>query len=80
VTDSHNEIYFEVPQMKRKTKILIGSAIVFVALLIALFLARRQFVGGPGSPTVEGSRAVTDGGIKIMAGMEESMLLKRARA
>jgi len=51
--------------MKRKSKILIGSAIVFVALLVALFLARNQFVGGPGSPTVEGSRAVTDGGIKI---------------
>ena len=51
--------------MKRKSKILIGSAIVFVALLVALFLARKQFVGGPGSPTVEGSRAVTDGGIRI---------------
>lgn len=52
--------------MKRKTKLLIGSAFVFVALLIALFLERKQFVGGPGSPTVEGSRAVTDGGIKIL--------------
>lgn len=51
--------------MKRKSKILAGSAIVFAALLIALFLARKQFVGGPGSPNVEGSRAVTDGGIKI---------------
>ena len=51
--------------MKRKSKILIGLAIVFVALLVALFLARKQFVGGPGSPTVEGSREVTDGGIKI---------------
>lgn len=51
--------------MKRKSKILIGSAIVFVALFVALFLARQQFVGGPGSPTVEGSRAVRDGGIKI---------------
>src|ERR1039457_3634346 len=51
--------------MKRKSKILVGSAIVFVALLVALFLARKQFVGGPGSPTGEGSRAVTDGGIKI---------------
>ena len=36
--------------MKRKSKILIGSAIVFVALLVALFLARKQFVGGPGTP------------------------------
>ena len=30
--------------MKRKSKILIGLAIVFVALLVALFLARKQFV------------------------------------
>ena len=51
--------------MKRKSKNLIGSAIVFVTLLASLFLARKQFVGGPGSPTVEGSRAVTYGGIKI---------------
>src|SRR5260370_4542416 len=51
--------------MKRKSKILIGLAIVFVALLVALFLARKQFVGGPGSPAVGGPRAVTDGGIKI---------------
>jgi hypothetical protein len=51
--------------MKRKSKILIGSAIVFVALLVALFLAIKRFGGGPGSLTVEGSRAVTDGGIKI---------------
>jgi hypothetical protein len=39
--------------------------IIFVALLVALFLARHQFVGTPGSPTVDGTRAVTDGGIKI---------------
>ena len=51
--------------MKRKSKILIGSAIVFAVSLVAPFLTRRQFVGGPGSPTVEGSRAVTDGGTKI---------------
>lgn len=51
--------------MKRKSKIIIGGAVVFAALLIALFLARKQFVGGAGSPTVEGSRAVTDGGVKV---------------
>ena len=51
--------------MKRKSKVLIGSAIVLVALLVALFLAIIRFGGGPGSLTVEGSRAVTDGGIKI---------------
>jgi len=48
--------------MKRRYKIIIGCAVV---LFIALFLARKQFVGGAGSPTVEGSRAVTDGGIKV---------------
>lgn len=47
--------------MKTRYKIIIGCVIV---LLIALFLVRKQFVGGAGSPTVEGSRAVTDGGIK----------------
>lgn len=50
--------------MKKKSKIIIGCAVVF-AVLIALFLARKQFVGGAGSPTVEGSRAVTDGGVKV---------------
>jgi hypothetical protein len=48
-----------------KSKIIIRSSVVCVVLLIALFLARKQFVGGAGSPTVEGSRAVTDGGVKI---------------
>ncbi len=48
--------------MKRRYKIIIGCAVV---LFIALFLARKQFVGGAGSPTVEGSRAVTDGGVKV---------------
>ena len=51
--------------MKRTSKVLIGAAIVFVTLIVTLFLARKQFVGGPGSPTVEGSRAVTDGGITV---------------
>ena len=51
--------------MKRKSRVLIGSAIVLVALLVALFLAIMRFGGGPGSLTIEGSRAVTDGGIKI---------------
>ncbi|MGO4514189.1 hypothetical protein AB4Y89_00245 [Terriglobus sp. 2YAB30_2] len=48
--------------MKRRYKIIIGCAVV---LFTALFLARKQFVGGAGSPTVEGSRAVTDGGVKV---------------
>ncbi len=50
--------------MKRKSKIIIGCSVVVGVLLVALFLARKQFVGGAGSPTVEGSRAVTDGGVK----------------
>ena len=66
--------------MKRKSKILIGSAIVFVALLVALFLARKQFVGGPGSPTVEGSRAEQMVVSRFKVGTGESMLLKRGRA
>ena len=48
--------------MKTRYKIIIGCVAV---LLIALFLARKRFVGGAGSPTVEGSRAVTDGGVKV---------------
>jgi hypothetical protein len=51
--------------MKRKSRVLIGSAIALVALLVALFLAIMRFGGGPGSLTIEGSRAVRDGGIKI---------------
>ena len=50
--------------MKRKSKIIIGSTIVFVALLLALHLLGKRFGGGPGSPTVDGSRAVIDRGIK----------------
>ncbi len=50
----------------KKTFIIVGSALVLVTLLIVFFIARNRFkVGGPGSPTADGSRAVTDGGIKI---------------
>jgi hypothetical protein len=50
----------------KKRSIIIGSALVLVALLIVLlFIAKNRFVGGPGSPTADGSRAVTDGGIKV---------------
>ena len=51
--------------MKKRYKILYGTAIVFIVLLTTLFLARKRFPGGPGSPNTEGSRAVQDGGIKI---------------
>ena len=50
--------------MKKKS-IIIGSALVVVALLAVVFVARGRLVGGPGSPTADGSRAVTDGGIKV---------------
>jgi hypothetical protein len=50
--------------MKRKP-IMAGSALVLVALLIVFFIATSRLVGGPGSPTADGSRAVTDGGIKV---------------
>jgi hypothetical protein len=56
--------YYPGFQMKRKS-IMIGSALVLVALIIAFFIAKSRFVGGPGSPTADGSRAVTDGGIKV---------------
>jgi len=48
--------------MKTKS-IIIGSALV--ALLTVLFMAKSRFVGGPGSPTADGSHAVTNGGIKV---------------
>jgi len=50
----------------KKTSIIVGSALVLVAFLIVFFIAISRFkVGGPGSPTADGSRAVTDGGIKV---------------
>src|SRR5260370_1987965 len=49
----------------RKKSIMIGSVLALVALLIVLFMAKSRFVGGPGSSTADGSRAVTDGGIKV---------------
>ena len=52
--------------MKRRSKVLVGVGLPLAALLVALFVERKQFVGYAGSPTVEGSRAVTDGGIKIV--------------
>jgi hypothetical protein len=51
--------------MTRKSKIIIGSAFVCGALLIAFYFARTRIVGLPGSRTADGSRAVTDGGVKI---------------
>ncbi len=52
--------------MKMKSAIIIGCLIVVAVAVLALFHARRNFVGIAGSPTVEGSRAVADDGVKIM--------------
>jgi hypothetical protein len=62
---SENTIPIRGLTMKRKSRIITGCAVVLAVLLIALLLARKQFVGGAGSPTVEGSRAVTDGGVEV---------------
>ena len=50
----------------KKTFIIVGSVLALVTLLIVFLIARNRFkVGGPGSPTADGSRAVIDGGIKV---------------
>jgi hypothetical protein len=57
-------------------RLIYGSALAVVACLLASSTAvyaqppaggggRAPMVGGPGSATADGSRAVTDGGIKI---------------
>ena len=52
--------------MKKKIiLVVIGSLFAIVALLAALFYLKGPFVGFPGSRTADGSRAVSDGGVKI---------------
>jgi hypothetical protein len=54
--------------MKRGSKrLLYGSALAVVALLVVFAVARAKGLlnGGPGSPTADGARAVTDGGTKV---------------
>ncbi len=52
--------------MKKKIiLIVLGSLFAIVALLAVLFYLRGPFVGFPGSRTADGSRAVSDGGVKI---------------
>jgi hypothetical protein len=55
--------YYPGFRMKKKST-MIGSALVLLALIIVFFVAKSRFVGGPGSPTADGSRAVIDGGVK----------------
>jgi hypothetical protein len=53
-------------QMKKKIALIVfGSLFAVVALVAALFYLKGPFVGFPGSRTADGSRAVTDGGVKV---------------
>ena len=49
----------------RKIWVRVSIASFVVVLIVGCIAIRRRLVGIPGSPTVEGSRAVTDGGIKV---------------
>jgi hypothetical protein len=52
--------------MKKKIALIVlGSLFAIVALLAVLWYVKGPFVGFPGSRTADGSRAVSDGGIKI---------------
>jgi hypothetical protein len=51
--------------IKKIILIVLGSLVAVVLLLVALFYIRGPFVGFPGSTTADGTRAVTDGGVKI---------------
>ncbi len=52
--------------MKKKIALIVlGSLFAIAALLAGLFYVKGPFVGFPGSRTADGSRAVSDGGIKI---------------
>jgi hypothetical protein len=52
--------------MKKKIiLIVLGSLFAIVALLAVVLYLRAPFVGFPGSRTADGSRAVSDGGVKI---------------
>jgi len=52
--------------MKKKIVLIVfASLLAVVALVAALFYLKGPFVGFPGSRTADGSRAVTDGGVKF---------------
>ncbi len=51
--------------IKKIILIVLGSLLAVVAVLAGLFYIRGPFVGFAGSSTAEGSRAVSDGGIKV---------------
>jgi hypothetical protein len=50
---------------KKITLIVLGSLFAIVGLLAVLLYLKGPFVGFPGSRTADGSRAVSDGGVKI---------------
>jgi hypothetical protein len=51
--------------MKKIILIVLGSLFAVAALLVILFYLKGPFVGFAGSTTADGSRAVTDGGVKV---------------
>src|SRR6516225_7126428 len=52
--------------MKKKIALIVfGSLFAVVGLVATLFYVKGPFVGFPGSRTADGSRAVTDGGVKV---------------
>jgi hypothetical protein len=51
--------------LKKIILIVLGSLFAVVAVLVGLFYIRGPFVGFAGSGTADGSRAVSDGGVKI---------------
>jgi hypothetical protein len=51
--------------LKKIILIVLGSVFAIVALIAILFYVRGPFVGFAGSRTADGSRAVSDGGVRI---------------
>jgi len=51
--------------IKKIILIVLGSLLAVVAVIVILFYEKGPFVGFPGSRTADGSRAVSDGGVKI---------------
>jgi len=51
--------------IKKIAIIVLGSLLAVVAVGVILFYVKGPFAGFPGSRTADGSRAVTDGGIRI---------------
>ena len=51
--------------IKKIILIVLGSLLAVAAVLAGLFYIRGPFVGFAGSSTSEGSRAVSDGGVKV---------------